>query len=690
MHDLMHDLAKDVSDESAIIEKLIEPKAYVEHVRHMQIGPGVKQISGVLKGTRYLRTFLIPLSLHGHLEELNLMSLRALRCDSHSITNSQVVNAKHLRYLDFSSSDIVRLPESICILYYLQSLTLTDCSKLRYLPDGMGAMRKLIHLNLLGCNSLERMPPNIGQLNNLHTLTKFIVGTEAGHGIEELKDLCHLGNRLELCNLKNIKSGSNAKEANLHLKQNVGELFMHWGPEEPRMPGDEVSNEELVLESLSPHSKLKTLEVHGYNGLEISQWMRDPGMFRCLRKLTVSHCPWCKDLPIVWLSVSLEYLRVANMDSLTTLCKSIDGQARGYDTCLQYFPKLKEMSLSCLSSLERWTENSAGHPNSLIMFPVLERISLWSCPKLPSVPVCPVLENLAIWQCCSVPISSFLHLTVLSMLEWDGTGIIPQSMPLDSWSSVVRLTVRSLANRSFGTLQNLSLNDPTSFVPTSGLSKSLLGFPEWFSSVEDLEFLQCEEFVHWPVEELRSFARLRTLSILFCDDLEGNCSSSEETLLLPQLERLLISTCDSLLEIPKLPVSLETLAIHECNRLVALPSNLGDLAKLTYLNVARCAGLKELPDGMDGLTSLERLAIEACPGIEEFPHGLLERLPALKLLRIAECPKLQRRCREGGEYFHLVSSIPNKQIPEAESQHEETGSSMKKLVRRLLPSCADS
>ena len=70
--------------------------------------------------------------------------------------------------------------------------------------------------------------------------------------------------------------------------------------------------------------------------------------------------------------------------------------------------------------------------------------------------------------------------------------------------------------------------------------------------------------------------------------------------------------------------------------------------------------LKALPDGMDGLTSLERLRIVACPGIERFPQGLLQRLPALKRLSIIDCPDLQRRCREGGEHFNLVASIPNK------------------------------
>ena len=123
-----------------------------------------------------------------------------------------------------------------------------------------------------------------------------------------------------------------------------------------------------------------------------------------------------------------------------------------------------------------------------------------------------------------------------------------------------------------------------------------------------------------------------------------------------------------MLQIPKLSASLEEVYIYNNRSLVALPSNLGDLAKLRELYVWQCGALKALPDGTDGLTSLERLTIGECPGIEKLPQALLQRLPALKYLWIGGCPDLQRRCREGGEYFSLVASIPDKNIPAAPAQ----------------------
>jgi Leucine-rich repeat (LRR) protein len=626
-----------------------------------------------------------------------LKSLRALSFVNPSVINCQVMNAKHLRYLEISSSDIVRLPDSISMLYNLQTLRLNGCLKLQLLPDGISAMKMLIHLYLLGCDHLERMPLNIGLLNKLCTLTTFVVDTESGRGIEELKDLCHIGNRLELFNLRKIKSGEYAKKANLHQKHKLSELLLCWGHKKEHEPEDEVSNEEEVLVSLAPHSKLKILEVYGYGGLEISQWMRDPEMFRCLRKLTVSNCPRCKDLPTVWLSDSLEYLCAKNMGNLTTLCKSIGVEAEGYNTPLQFFPKLKTMVLHRLPNLERWTPNCAGECSSLSMFPLLEHLEIIKCPKLTSVPSCPVLKYM---RCCSLPISSLAHLTTLVYFAYDGTGFSSASMPFQSWEFLVNLELRSqlasmtmpLENQQsqsqrspLETLRELCLLGPNNFITTSGLSKSHLLLWKCFTFLEKLVIFDCEELVRWPLEELRSLVRLRFLSIADCNNLEGRGLPYEETLPLPQLEKLMIQFCGSLQHIPKLPSSLHELDLLFCTSLVALPPGLGDLPKLTTFSVNSCGSLEALPDRMDGLTSLERFSIICCPGIEKFPEGLLQLLPAIKRLCVQNCPDLGRRCREGGEYFYLVSSIPEKSIREI-----HTVSNKRKFLRRLLPSCVDS
>ena len=169
--------------------------------------------------------------------DLRLMSLRALGtvCMHDCSFHSQVINPKHLRYLDLSRSYMDVLPSSICTIYNLQTLRLNDCLLLTYLPEGMRTMSMLIHLYLLRC-PLKRMPPNISLLKNLRTLTTFVLDTELGRGIEELKDLNHLANRLELYNLRKINSRKNGKDANLHLKQDLSELVLSWGSSKFCMP----------------------------------------------------------------------------------------------------------------------------------------------------------------------------------------------------------------------------------------------------------------------------------------------------------------------------------------------------------------------------------------------------------------------------------------------------------------------
>ncbi|KAG8087794.1 hypothetical protein GUJ93_ZPchr0010g10942 [Zizania palustris] len=753
MHDLMHDLAKGVADECITLEQMLPHKASIGNVHHMYISRSYFEgkIMRLLKGTPSLRTFLAEYPyLMGHdLKELRQVSLRALQFGvprDYHIPRQVINHAKNVRYLDLSFNYIVMLPNSVCLMYNLHTLRLNGCGNLKHLPKGMSTMKKLIHVYLMGCDSLKRMPPNISLLKNLHTLTRFIVDAEAGHGIEELKDLHHLSNRLELYNLGKINSMENGKEANLHEKENLSELLLYWGGYKDYMSENIVCNEEEVLESLTPHGKLKVLELHGYSGVKIPERMRDPKMFQCLRVLHISNCPGCKDLPAVQLSVSLEHLVLSNMKNLTTLCNNVGVEAEGHTIPLQIFPKLKYLELSYLSKLEKWAENTVGDANKFGMFPELETVEIIDCGKLASVPDCPVLKKLNTQGCPSLAMSSLAHLTMLSGLVYTAVNISSVNMSLGSWPSLVTLTVELSyemmtpleIDENQGPLENLrrlELCGLSFFTSTFTSSQMHARLWKCFTFVKELRIHSCNDLVRWPTEELTSLIHLRVLRITSCDNLEGKGSSSDD--------------------IPNFPASLKELYIYECPRLVALPSNLGNLARLKYLTlhiceclkelpagmdgltslkhlridgcnglkelpgmdglisleeltidgcnglkelpgmdglisleeltIDDCNGLKELPAGMDGLASLEKLKIRSCPRIEKLPQGLLQRLATLKSLRIQGCcPVLQRRCREGGEYFELLSSIPERYIDAAV---KESMVNMKRLVKRFNPSC---
>ncbi|TVU04749.1 hypothetical protein EJB05_47882, partial [Eragrostis curvula] len=661
MHDLMHDLARYVADGYSSAEELNREKESIKDVRHMLLSSNeLEEIGRLLKGTSSLRTLLIPFffsdtlltpSKHKYLNGLKLVSLRALsRENSSSTIPRQLVNTTHLRYLDLSGSNFVRLPDSVCLLYNLQTLRLEN-SFLEYLPEGLATMRKLIHIYLSGCYDLKRMPPNLS-LPNLRTLTNFVVHTRDGCGIEELKDMRHLGNSLELYNLGKVKSGS---VVNLYEKKNLSGLRLSWGP----FPGSSIfrvsNNEEQVLESLEPHHELKVFGLNGYSGLTIPKWMRDPQRFQCIMELEFYCCSRCKDLPIIWLSSSLEKLTLHRMKSLTTLCKSIDVEAAEDNSSLQIFPKLKILKLVYLPELERWAENSCGEPIGLVMFPQLETLSIIWCPKLGNLPHGPVL--------------TYLHFD-----EESAGGSM--SIALGSWPSLVHLIVGTRkvtsilpkdkkSQRSLENLQFLEVASDEFFATVFNSSQLQPGLRDHLTFVEYLEIQNCNSIVSWPSQELRCLPRLRYLQIMYRNKLEGKGSSLEEILPLPQLEKLQIVRCDCLLEIPKLPSSLVEIKIWDCRNFVALP------------------------DGMDGLTSLERLSIDSCQGIKKFPQGLLQRLPALKYLRLWGCFELQRCCMQGGEYFDLVSSIRERDI-QAISIVTTFVVKAKSLKNRLASGCTAS
>ncbi|TVU05132.1 hypothetical protein EJB05_48284, partial [Eragrostis curvula] len=651
MHLLMHDLAKDVANECATAEELIQGKISIKEARHLKMSSSeglrqLRQIRKLSKGAISFSTLLTPSTSYNNLMELKLGSSRALwcHCENPSMARSHFTYTAHLRYLDLSWSSIATLPSSVCKLYNLESLRLNNCYWLRYLPEGMTNMRKLRHIYLLGCVNLERMPTKLSLLQNLRTLTTYVVDTKDGCGIDELKDMRQLGNTMELYNLRKVKSGS---KINLHEKYSLNELSLYWDRKGSITPRDEnVRNDEEVLESLLPHKMLKILEVDGYGGHRIPQWMGDPDMFQCLRELVISNCPRCKDLPIVWLSSSLEHLSLSNMSRLTTICTNVD-------TCVPIFPKLRRIQLSDLPVLERWAENSAGEPIESVFFPLLEELSIYHCCKLAILSASPVLT----------------HLTCISYSE---ECSVSMTMPMGYWPSLVRLKVGLLANmmippedqpsqsrRPLENLQSLEVRGDNGFISAFSSSRVC----QCFATLEELVISYCSNIVRWPLEELQCLARIRSLHISHCDGLGREGSSSEEILPLPQLKRLLIESCENLEVLPGLPASLEELDISRCRSLVALPSNLGNLAKLRELYVLGCDRLEGLPDGMKDLTSLEALTIEECPGIQEFSQGLLEWIPTLKRLTIWGCPELQRRCGQGGEYVSLVSSIPRRSIP---------------------------
>jgi len=219
-------------------------------------------------------------------------------------------------------------------------------------------------------------------------------------------------------------------------------------------------------------------------------------------------------------------------------------------------------------------------------------------------------------------------------------------------------------------------------------SSSHLGLWKNLNCLKVLFITNCDALIYWPEEELRVLNSLKRLLVIDCPNLTGapQPSSSSDDLGPRNLEELHIFHCHSLTELPRCPASLRILSIYdsssvglltmkypedlaalhslsvsECSSLVHLPDWLGCLTALRGVTISGCPRLMSFPDGMDKIALL-RLSVENCPGLLSFPDGLQQILHRLHVLKISECPALEKKCKRGGKYWHLISKIPDLRI----------------------------
>ncbi|KAM3196968.1 hypothetical protein ACQJBY_072572 [Aegilops geniculata] len=408
MHDLMHDLAESVSgndcsilQESSSCQEILHGSTdngslqheaqhlSLDHVGNNTItamkeilAPRARTILLVQRELEWTKTSLdIGKSFTTALSKF--MSLRAL--NTHSF-ETHMANLKHLRYLDCSYSGISTLPEATTMLYNLQTLKLIGCEDLKKLPEGIRYMSSLRHIFLVGCSSLEHMPQGVGQLTSLQTLTNYIIDSDAGRGIDQLKDL-NLGGCLSLTQLRKVHSAENAKQANISAEHHLKRMSLGWYGLYNRGGYDVDINAEGILEALRPHKRLEVLLLSNYSGAKLSSWIHNSAMLEHLSELTLRSCKNCKDLPPLWQLPSLGYFQLESLDSLTSMCVGSDDTDNG-ESCISpqpFFPKLKAMDLHKMPKLDRWHQEVAGQA-AIVSFPQLKRVSIYNCPRLETLP----------------------------------------------------------------------------------------------------------------------------------------------------------------------------------------------------------------------------------------------------------------------------------------------------------------
>ncbi|XP_010265216.1 PREDICTED: putative disease resistance protein RGA3 [Nelumbo nucifera] len=365
---------------------------------------------------------------------------------------ASISNFKLLRFLDLSESEIETLPESITSLCNLQTLRLKNCRRLKELPKEMRKLINLRHLDLLNCINLQQMPVEMGRLRCLQTLSRFVVGQGAGHGITELQHLINLRGCLTIANLENVSSVREGKEANIKDKQNIQILDLVWSSwyinlDTNTIDDDDNDDHDVLLEGLQPHPNLKGLRIANFKGTKFPLWIVEIHSFLPnLVQIYLIRCRRLENVPMLGYLPLLISLHIEGMDfkciqfygvvNNSNCSNAVVGRGGGDHeaTTVTLFPSLERLWLKDMPNLVEWKEASPSCSSNSI-FPCLEHFIIQNCPKLTVTPNCllPSLKGLVIESSNALLlkqggsfVANLMSLVSLGIIKCDELKVLPE------------------------------------------------------------------------------------------------------------------------------------------------------------------------------------------------------------------------------------------------------------------------
>ncbi|XP_015170790.1 putative disease resistance RPP13-like protein 1 [Solanum tuberosum] len=660
MHDLINDLAQTASSKLCIrLEENEGSDDMLEQSQHMSYSVGAEgdfEKLKLLSKSEQLRT-LLPTSYFGWVSKRvlhnilpRLTSLRALSLSHYQIKefpNDLFIKLKLLRFLDLSETEIEKLPDSICALYNLETLLLSSCYYLKELPLQMEKLINLHHLDITNTRRLK-MLLHLSKLKSLQVLVgaEFLVGGSSGWRMEDLGEVHNLYGSLSVLELQNVVDKREALKAKIREKNHVDKLLLKWS--ESSTAAADSQTEREILDELHPHTNIKQLQITGYRGTKISNWLADP-LFLKLVQLSLSNCKDCDSLPALGQLPSLRFLYIGGMHGI----KEVTEEFYGNSSSKKPFNSLEKLEFADMPEWKQWHVLGSGE------FPLLEYLSIHKCPKLMGK----LPENLCSLTKLRISETSLFDEAQMFRSQFEGMKQIVELYIHDCNSltslpfSILSILPSSLKRITISDCQRLKLEEPVAYCNMFLEELTLRNcdcIDEFLPKARKLSIWSCQNVTRFLIP-----TATESLRIYSCKNLEILSVAVESA-----MTSLDISYCEKLKCLPEIELfNLQVLKISDCMKLVNGRKEwcLLRLPCLTELEI-RHDGSDEEIQHWELPCSIQRLSIS---NLKTLSSQVLKSLTSLQYLYIADLPQIQSLLEQGG----LPSSLSHLNVCDHDELH---------------------
>ncbi|XP_065874626.1 putative disease resistance protein RGA3 isoform X2 [Euphorbia lathyris] len=361
---------------------------------------------------------------------------------------------------------------------------------------------------------------------------------------------------------------------------------------------------DIDMESLSSSlSKLKHFKYLHVSNTKTSPLPKSIVEIYMLQILTLSNCS-CEQLPFLGNLPFLKFLKISHMERVKCIGNESDeGNSSRHE--LRLFPALKSLSLSWMENLTEWIPPS--HGNRVVIFPLLENLSIQCCAKLTGFPMrdLSALVKMEIKECEELRFifdeqKSFPSVKTLSIVG------CPKLTYLRNWL---------LSNDSYEEFR-VRRCEWLRFIPEDlGMQRSLIS----------LQIYCCKGLRFFSEEILCKLTQLRKLSIGAFSEKLDDFRYLNRIKDLRRLEELEIWGSDVF-----------------GRKMSVLPNQLQKLARLQSLKIKGFTAMEALPEWLGDLQSLETISLNYCWQLQhQSTAAMIQRLFKLRRVYIYGCHTLE-------------------------------------------------